>query len=314
MKKIIWIIILILCCLTACWFAVSIFFMLFSNEHGHGELRGNDYDLFKETPAWELAKAIKDCDTYKMEELIIKNPTIIDYQEPKYGNTLLMMTIMNQQYKQFRLLLDNNADVNIHDFTTGSTALMMSIDFTLKKIKFAKALVSKGANVNDIQTGIHNDDGKTSLFGRETVLMAAIHSEKKEFVQFILENGADINFQNECGISALSTAMLIGNMEITYYLLQKGADYTSPLWYIPDLSKQADCKDKANKGEPRYLQDELKRNYYEFYTKQYKYKMKIVDFLLKKGINYWEIPVPEYTRERIQKEHPNNWQEILKKY
>jgi hypothetical protein len=63
------------------------------------ELTGSDYRLFQETPAWELAKAVQDGNEERIEELINKDPKIINYQEPKYGSTLLILTVMNQQMK-----------------------------------------------------------------------------------------------------------------------------------------------------------------------------------------------------------------------
>ena len=52
-------------------------------------LLGDDYRLFHDTPAWELAKAVWDNDVEKIDEEVKKNPKIINYQEGKYGNTLL---------------------------------------------------------------------------------------------------------------------------------------------------------------------------------------------------------------------------------
>ncbi len=69
------------------------------------ELTGRDYRLFQNTPAWELAKAVEDENTKKIDKIVSENPEIINYQESKYGNTLLMLTIMNQQLKPFKALL-----------------------------------------------------------------------------------------------------------------------------------------------------------------------------------------------------------------
>lgn len=70
------------------------------------ELSSMDYRLFQNTPAWELAKAVQDEDTGKIDKIVVENPRIINYQDFKYGNTLLMLTIMNQQLKSFKALLN----------------------------------------------------------------------------------------------------------------------------------------------------------------------------------------------------------------
>ena len=61
------------------------------------ELSNIDYRLFQNTPAWELAKAVQEEDMDNFDKIISENPQIINYQESKYGNTLLMLTIINQQ-------------------------------------------------------------------------------------------------------------------------------------------------------------------------------------------------------------------------
>lgn len=66
------------------------------------ELSGGDYRLFQNTPAWELAKAVEDGNTDKIDKIVSENPELINYQESKYGETLLMLTIMNQQLKYLR--------------------------------------------------------------------------------------------------------------------------------------------------------------------------------------------------------------------
>src|SRR5688572_1013143 len=74
-------------------------------------LPGKDYRLFQNTPAWELAKAVQDEDEDKISLIVAKEPSLINYQEPKYGNTLLKLTVMNQQLKPFKILLEKKADV-----------------------------------------------------------------------------------------------------------------------------------------------------------------------------------------------------------
>ena len=54
---------------------------------------GYRFTNFENTKAWELAKAVQDEDVTNIERLVAENPKIINYQEPKYGNTLLMLTI-----------------------------------------------------------------------------------------------------------------------------------------------------------------------------------------------------------------------------
>ena len=89
---------------------------------------------------------------------------------------------------------------------------------------------------------------------------------------------ADVNYQNEFEQSALSESVMVGNYDIAYYLLLKGADYHRPIFYRPDYSVPSEKMDPNDKGTPIYLTDLLKeitKNDFE----NYKYKILIEDFL-----------------------------------
>lgn len=285
----------VLSCILLCMMFVSCDYIFDLDVLTPNELIEDDYRLFKNTPAWELAKATRAGNTDKMNAIIKENPDIINYQEPKYGQTLLMITVLRQQYKPFKVLLDNNADVNIHNNFNESSALTYAVDMPWNGIKFAKALVQKGTNLN----GTGNIQGSP--------LRCAASSGRIDFVELLIENGAVINYYGEDGGSAFSDAIMLKKYEIAYLLLQKGADYTRPIFY-------KNLSDSLGKGEPIYLVNCLKEDYLPSFDTQYKYKMKIVQFLQKRGVDYWNAPVPEFIQERIKKEHPNNWQEYIKKY
>ena len=63
-----------------------------------------------------------------------------------------------------------------------------------------------------------------------------------------------------------------------------------------------------------YLVDVLRESFLDFRLDEYKYKMKIVDFLKSKGVDYRSTPIPEYIKKRAQEEYPKTWQEHLEKY
>ena len=300
----------IFCCIFFCVVLVSCDYIFDLDAFTPNELVLNDYRLFKETPAWELAKATRSGNTKKMEEIIKKNPVVVNYQEPKYGQTLLMLTILNQQYKPFKTLLNNNADVNIHDYYDGSSAIIKSVEYPWSSIRFVDALVSKGANINDIEIGERRVGNST----RKSVLIAAVSSGKIDLIRYIIGRGANINYYNEFDQSAFSKAIMLGKYEISYFLLQNGADYMKPIFFRPDYSIPSEQIDSLDKGEPVYLVNSLKEDFVDFRLPEYKYKMKIVQFLQKRGVDYWNAPVPEFIQERIKKEHPNNWKKKKKKY
>ena len=122
------------------------------------ELIGNDYRLFQNTPAWELAKAVQDEDVDLINKIIAENNNLINFQDSVFGNTLLILTISNQQFKSFLTLLTNKADVNIHNYYEGTSALIEACTFKRYDIKYAELLLKYGANANDVQTDKNEPD------------------------------------------------------------------------------------------------------------------------------------------------------------
>lgn len=273
-------------------------------------MTGRDYRLFQDTPAWELAKAVRDENETAIKEIIKRDTGIINYQEPKYGNTLLILTVMNQQFKPFKLLLDNNADITIHNTFSGNSAIIESVSLKLYDIKFVRMLIEAGANVNDIETGVRKEYNYT----RKTPLMSAVSSGRIDFIRLLLENGADVNYYNEFGQSAFSKSVLLSKYDISYLLLLNGANYKKPIFYRPDFSIPSEKRDPKDKGTPIYLVDALRECVFDFNSEEYKYKMLIVDFLKSKGIDYHSTPVPEYIKQKIKDKYPNTWQMCLEKY
>lgn len=283
------------------FFLAAVLIILFSCNNREtlvdkSELLGDDYRLFQNTPAWELAKAVEDENEDKINELINKDRKLLNYQEPIFGSTLLMLTIKNQQYKPFEVLLKNKASTKIHDTYEGSSALIEACSSKYYDVKFAKLLLEYGANVNDVQVDIDNE-GKT-----RTPLMLASKTGKADLVELLIEKGADLNYQNKSKQSALSESIMVNEYKTVFLLLKNGADYNLPI----------DYNEEQNKAY--YLVDELRFHLIDLDTEEYEYKMKIVDFLKSKGIDYRATPIPEYIKKKAQENYPNNWQEYLEKY
>lgn len=174
------------------------------------ELSSMDYRLFQNTPAWELAKAVQDEDTGKIDKIVVENPRIINYQDFKYGNTLLMLTIMNQQLKSFKALLRRGADVNTHNTFDGTSPLIEACASKYYNIIFAQILIEYGSNVNDIEIGKRRQGNSTRL----TPLIASSKTGNLDLVRFLVSKGADVNYQNEFGQSALSESVMLSEYKV----------------------------------------------------------------------------------------------------
>src|SRR5215471_19460713 len=77
---------------------------------------GYDFGLFDKTPNEELAKAVEREDTHKIKEILDKKYTDVNLQEPKFGNTLLMLAVGNDKLKSATVLLEGGANVNLRDY------------------------------------------------------------------------------------------------------------------------------------------------------------------------------------------------------
>ena len=271
-------------------FLVSSCNMNRNNPVDMADLLGDDYRLFQNTPAWELAKAVQDEDEKKITAIVAKEPLLINYQEPKYGSTLLNLTIINQQIKPFKVLLDKKVDLSIHNTYDGTSALIEACMFKRYDLDFAEILLQNGANVNDVEVGERRKGNST----RFTPLMAASKAGNLDLVNLLVKNGANLNYQNEYQQSALSEAAIIGNYNIVEFLLQKGVDYTLPITYNQEQKKTY------------YLVDELRFHTTDIGSNEHKLKLRIVSFLKSKGIDYNAVPIPEYVKQKAQNEYPGS--------
>lgn len=270
------------------------------------ELTNGDYRLFQNTPAWTLAKAVQDENEEVISKILSKDKKLVNYQDPKYGNTLLTFTIINQQMKPFRVLLKNNAEVNIHNTYDGTSPLIQSCMFKSYDSEFAKILIEYNANVNDLEVGKRRKGNST----RFTPLIAASRQGKLDLIEALIKNGADINYENEFHQSALSSCVMQDRYDVAIYLLKSGANYLKPIFYRP--SDNADYN--PNESMPIYLVDVLREDFFELDSKEHKYKIEIIEFLKDKGIDYKKVSIPDYIKKKAMETYPSNWQEYLEKY
>lgn len=63
-----------------------------------------DYRIFKNTEAWELAKAARDENIEKIKTELSKIP--IDYKDSVYGHTVLMCAVLNNNMKSVKHYLN----------------------------------------------------------------------------------------------------------------------------------------------------------------------------------------------------------------
>ncbi len=192
------------------------------------------------TPVVHFA-VYKACDgsPTTMVKLLLDRGARVDARDMR-GNTALMGAVRwgRIPVPVARLLLSRGANVNTQD-NEGLTALTFAAhngDLTMARLLLAKGasvkgkaaeealvaasrpydisvaplLISRGANIN-----------ASSRQG--TALIAAVNRDYPDWVQWLLEHGADVNGESRAGETPLMAAAAVGNAEITKLLLARGA-------------------------------------------------------------------------------------------
>jgi ankyrin repeat protein len=123
----------------------------------------------------------------------------------------------NKYKKIIEIFLNHGADFKLNDDIDNIYRIAIGKEYfnlgSKNKILF---LFKLGAPINYRW----NSDGDYI----ETVLISSIHRDDFDLVKFLVENGADVNFPTETGITPLMAAALDGNEEIVRYLISEGAD------------------------------------------------------------------------------------------
>jgi ankyrin repeat protein len=272
-------------------------------------LLGKDYRLFQGTPVWNLAKAVQDEKVEEIKRIVQEEKVNVDYQEEKFGKTLLMLTVMNQHYNSCQTLLELGANPNLHDSNDGTSPMIYAAgieNYQDDNTKFLKLLLKHGGNPNDEETGKRREGNTT----RKTPLSYACSDVNQfvspiEKVKVLVEAGANVNYKNEFNHFPLREALIHKHYDVVLYLLQKEANYNEMLFDRAEFSKD---------GKKVYIADLLREHLLPLDSKEYQQKMQVVEFLKEKGIDYRKVPIPDFVVKEAKETYPKNWKEYLEKY
>lgn len=306
------------------------FFLLLScnNYRDVSEYGYSDYRKFDNTPIAKLAHSVEVGDTNKIVEFLKEYPLLIDYQEPYDSLSLLMMTIVNQrkatfpysmicdneyhglwlnksQVNSFLCLLNNGASVNVTN-STGETPLLLASGCDYYDISFIKELIDHGADVNYQLPEKYSD-----RLGNSTALQNAIRCKRFDIVKLLVEKGADVNYEDKYKNTTLGMSLYGNCYNTTLYLLEKGADFRTPIVQLSIHSiRTSNIEDTCRLT----LVEELRYRVHPLGSDEYKQKMKVVEFLREKGIDYKKTKIPTDVLTQIKKEYPDTWEDYIQKY
>ena len=166
------------------------------------------YDIIQQRISW-----MKWCirSGYNIMAKYLINEFYSDYSHFSDGyldDKFLLIALENDNKEIITELLNNGADPNIKDETTGKTPLMMAIE--KRNVELAKELLRYK---------------KVSNPEESYILLIAMENDNKELITDLLNNGADPNIKDETtGKTPLMMAIEKRNVELAKELLRHKAD------------------------------------------------------------------------------------------
>ncbi|MBQ3605895.1 MAG: ankyrin repeat domain-containing protein [Muribaculaceae bacterium] len=269
------------------------------------EYLSSDYRIFKDTPVWDLAKAVRDADTAEITYLVQEKKIPVDYQDKKYGHTLLLLAVYNENIASVKKLLELGADPNKYEDTldlTGENVMITACTSLYPSDKILKLLLDYGGDPNSVTKGI-TKNGKYSFPFRQTALEAASRNGNIAKIKLLLNYGADVNFtpDRDYDTDPLREALYTEKMRAALCLLENGAKFDKE--YINTFDKEKET-----------ILSILRKIDLPLDSEEYKIKLKIIDFLKVNGLDYSKEPIPDFMIKRIKRLYPNDWQEYMQKY
>lgn len=294
--------------------AVLIISLISCADKKDEKLTVENIEIFRDTPAWGLAKALEKSNLRKAKEILSDNQDLVNYQEPEFGTTLLMRAISTENYKAVEFLLENGADPNIIA-EIGGTALFNAVSHSWKDVtanqnpRFVKIMLEYGADPN-IPYCAPEAEGTISPIECGTSPLMHATQRGLEKVRLLVDAGAEIDYKTKLGTTAAIKALLHNKADVAHYLIvEKKARVDEPYYYYYLFDRS-----KINYEKPHFPIELLENWLFELDSKEHKLKMEIVKEFKNQGQDYWSIEKHPKTVERIKKIRPDNWQEYLEKY
>ena len=176
-----------------------------------------------------LARAVMSYD-YEQAEKILKNGADPDIRD-KNGETLIMCLVNAETYI--------SADDGNYYYYAGNYD---GEDMTEMDMEMIELLLDYGADIDaaypdcgERSEHTYSEGGWTDIYANsehpcgKTALFFAVEHRSPEMVEFLIENGADVNATNACGFTPILICADVrsdydGGLEIANMLLDSGAD------------------------------------------------------------------------------------------
>jgi len=180
-------------------------------------LTGGNIRLWKDTPAWGLAKAVRNGDTVRIKKILAKEKISIDYREPTYGQSLLHWAVWNNKLNMVKFLLKQGADINLRDYWSSESPILLACNYPDIDAEVLRILLDNGADPNDLAS--ENDFVFDNRIRTPHTPIIEAATDGLEKTRMLIEAGADPYYCWKPGRNALNAATTGRHFEIVEYLL-----------------------------------------------------------------------------------------------
>jgi hypothetical protein len=265
------------------------------------QMLGKDFRLYKDTPAWEFAKSVEKQDTADFKSIIDKSKVNVDVEEDKYGRTLLQIAVLNNLDKSVKKLLELGADPNHNNKNNGYSAMHDAVGvFQHNDDTLILSLLLKYGGDPNSKTAL--TEANTGAYSKNVIsILCGNVEDQYNKLKLLIKSGASLEYDGEDNSNFMYSALKSKNYKQIFMLLNLGVDYSKPIF-------------TTFSGEKVFIQVYMKYYLIDLESEEYQYKLKVIDFLEKRGVNYRDVIPPKKTIEMAKRQYPDSWEEYLKKY
>lgn len=259
-------------------YITTILFMLCLQLSACSQSTGNrNVDFFKDTKAYDLAKAVYNSDLDKIEKLVKADTSLLSFSNPTSGSNVLFLTIYTERYEALKKLLELGGNPNSVNSFTKYSLLMESItpfgsQFEWRQEhQYATLLLEKGANPNyTVENDFVNEKGHT-VMASNAIIKAS--SEHVDLLKLLIKYGANYNIRVN-GKTPFAHAVSSRKLDIIYY-------------YIDSLKVNVHEPMRIRSNDSLYIQDYIQKFMnYEESSDNYKKTQTLIDRLKKMGVDF----------------------------
>ena len=258
-----------------------------SSQISNSHVDRRDIEIFNQTPAWGLVKAIDNDDIEMIKLIIQRDPSLLNYQEPTFGISPLQRAVGSRHYEASKLLLELGANPNLKSDVGGSPIYEALGDgwhntTVEENPSMLNLLFQFGADPN-ITYESSNDDGVVDAIEDKTspLIYAIALSSGSKKIQSLLEHGADINYRTPLGTTPTVEALRMKNIKIAHLLIVDGhTDISEPYYYYKIGTAEIDSLN------PKHPIELLLNLVYKIPSREYTLKREIIQAFQNEGWDY----------------------------